>query len=268
VSHPKEDVMSFETLLIEQGGGIATVTLNRPPVNALNMKVGEEFGTVMATLEKDLSVRAVIITGSGDRAFAAGADIKEIGELSGSAAESMASEWHRVFKAMSASRLPVIAAINGVALGGGCELAMACDIRLASGAAAFGQPEINLGIIPGFGGTQRLARLVGKGRALEMLMSGESIDAREAHRIGLVNRIVADGEDLVGASIDFARGIVEKGAVALALIKECVYTGMELDLDQGLGYEAGRFGQVCETGDKTEGISAFLEKRKPVFTGK
>ncbi|MBT5872723.1 MAG: hypothetical protein HOH43_04840 [Candidatus Latescibacteria bacterium] len=259
--------MSFETLLIEQSNGVATVTLNRPPVNALNRAVGVELGAAFSAFEDDTNVRAIVLTGSGQRAFAAGADIKEIGALSGPEATTMANDWHRVLNAIAVSRIPFIAAVNGVALGGGCELAMACDIRIAASNAVFGQPEINLGIIPGFGGSQRLPRLVGRGRALELLLTGEPIDAQEAFRIGLVNRIVP-GEDLLEVSREFASKVAGKGAVALRLIKECVSAGLDRPLGDGLAYEAERFGDVCSTLDKAEGIAAFLEKRKPQFTGR
>lgn len=259
--------MSFETLLIEQSNGVVTVTLNRPPVNALNRAVGEELGAAFSAFEDDANVRAVVLTGSGQRAFAAGADIKEIEALSGAAATTMANDWHRVLNGIAVSRIPFIAAVNGVALGGGCELAMACDIRIAASNAVFGQPEINLGIIPGFGGSQRLPRLVGRGRALEILLTGEPIDAPEAYRIGLVNKIVP-GENLLEASREFAGKVAEKGAVALRLIKECVSTGLDRPLGDGLAYEAEKFGDVCSTFDKAEGIAAFLEKRKPEFTGR
>ncbi len=259
--------MSFETLLMEHNDGVVTITLNRPPVNALNTMVGQELGKAFEQLEQDASSRVVILTGSGDRAFAAGADIKEIGALSGADAEDMVNDWHHVLTGIEGGRLPVIAAVNGVALGGGCELAMACDIRIASQNAVFGQPEINLGIIPGFGGTQRLPRLIGRGRALEMIMSGDSISAEEAFNMGLANHIVpTDG--LMDAAQELACKIVGKGAVALRLIKECVSAGLDRPLDTGLAFEAGKFGEVCSTEDKAEGIAAFLEKRKPAFTGR
>ena len=259
--------MSFETLLIAQNDGVVTIKLNRPPVNALNTTVGQELGTAFEQLEQDPSAQVVILTGSGDRAFAAGADIKEIGALTGAGAEDMVNDWHRVLTGMEGGRLPIIAAVNGVALGGGCELTMACDIRIAAENAVFGQPEINLGIIPGFGGTQRLPRLVGRGRALEIIMSGESISAPEAFRIGLANHVVP-AEELMDAAQELARKFVGKGAVALRLIKECVSAGLDRPLDTGLVFEAGKFGEVCSTEDKAEGISAFLEKRKPAFTGR
>ena len=259
--------MAFETILIEQDEGIVTLSLNRPPVNALNTTVGAELREALDQIDHDSAARAVIITGSGDRAFAAGADIRELQDLAGPDAESMVQRWHHLFRWMETFRLPVIAAVNGVALGGGCELAMACDLRIASEQARFGQPEINLGLIPGWGGTQRLPRLIGRGRALEILLTGDLIDASEAHRIGLVNRIVP-GETLMDTVREIARNIASKGPVALRLIKACVDTGLDQPLDAALSFEARQFGVVSATEDKAEGIAAFLEKRPAGFHGR
>lgn len=259
--------MVFETLFVEQRDGIVTVTINRPPVNALNTKVRDELDAVMEQIEGDMSARVVILTGSGVRAFAAGADIREINELAGARAEAMVQGWHHVFSRMERLGQPIIAAINGVALGGGCELAMACDIRIAAEHATFGQPEINLGIIPGAGGTQRLPRLIGRGRALELMMTGDTIDAAEAYRMGLVNRVVP-ADALLETVQALAGKLATKGAIALRLIKECVHNGLDRPLEAALDFEAERFGLVCSTEDKSEGIAAFLDKRKPTFTGR
>lgn len=259
--------MAFETILMDQDKGIVTLSLNRPPVNALNTSTGAELGEALEQIDHDSAVRAIIITGSGDRAFAAGADIKELQSLSGADAESMVQKWHQLFRRMETFRLPIIAAVNGLALGGGCELAMACDLRIAAEQARFGQPEINLGLIPGWGGTQRLPRLIGRGRALELLLTGDMIDAAEAHRIGLVNRVVPD-DMLMDTTREMAGRIAGKGPIALRLIKACVDTGFDQPLDAALSYEAGQFGAVSATEDKTEGITAFLEKRPAEFQGR
>ena len=259
--------MAFETLLVEQHDGIVTITINRPPVNALHTTVRDELGEAFEQIDNDAEARVVILTGSGDRAFAAGVDIREISELAGAQAEAMVQDWHRVCARMEGLCQPVIAAVNGVALGGGCELAMACDIRIAADHTGFGQPEINLGIIPGIGGTQRLPRLIGRGRALELLMTGDTIDAAEAYRIGLVNRVVP-ADALMETAQTLAKKLASKSAIALRLIKECVNGGLDHSLDEALAFETGRFGTACSTEDKTEGITAFLEKRKPVFTGR
>lgn len=259
--------MAFDTLIVARQDGVVTVTINRPPVNALNTAVREELREVIEQVDRAAADRVLIVTGSGDRAFAAGADIQELKALAGAQAEAMVQAWHHLFTRMEGLGKPIIAAVNGVALGGGCELAMACDIRIAAEHAKFGQPEINLGLIPGWGGTQRLPRLVGRGRALELMMTGDPIDAAEAYRIGLVNRIVP-ADSLLEAAQDFARKLAGKGAVALSLIKACVNAGQDRLLDAALMLEARQFGRVCSTEDKTEGIAAFLEKRTPAFKGR
>lgn len=259
--------MSFETILVHQGEGVVTVTLNRPPVNALNATLGRELRDAFEQIEQDADARVVLLTGNGERAFAAGADIRELQTLGVTEAEVMSQQWHQLFRRMETFRLPIIAVVNGVAFGGGCELAMACDFRIASETARFGQPEINLGLIPGWGGTQRLPRLIGVGRALELLMTGDPIDASEALRIGLVNRVTR-AEDLLDTAMNLARTLSNKGSIALKLIKECVYTGIDGGLDAGLAFETRQFGAVCGTDDKSEGVSAFLEKRPPVFAGR
>lgn len=259
--------MAFQTIVVEPQEGIVTITLHRPPVNALSTAVRDELREAFEQIESDEAARVVILTGSGDRAFAAGADIREIGEKGQAEAAMMSRAWHALCLRMEGLEKPIIAAVNGVALGGGCELAMACDIRIASENARFGQPEINLGIIPGAGGTQRLPRLIGRGRALELLLTGEMIDAAEAYRIGLVNRVVP-AASLMATARDLAQTLAGKGAIAVRLIKECVNSGLDRDLADALAFEAERFGMVCSTEDKVEGIAAFLEKRRPSFKGR
>ena len=259
--------MSFEQILKEQDGGVVTITIDHPPLNVLSAQVGRELGEALDQIDDDPDASVVILTGSGDRAFAAGADIRELQRLSGSDAEEMTHRWHRLFRRIEGFRLPVIAAVNGVALGGGCELAMACDLRYASEKARFGQPEINLGLVPGWGGTQRLPRLIGRGRALELMMTGDMFDAAEAHRLGLVNRVTAP-EELMDTVGELAARMAAKGGVALASIKTCVNEGLDQGLDEALALEAREFGAVSSTEDKAEGIEAFLEKRPAQFRGR
>ena len=259
--------MSFEQILKEQDGGVVTITIDHPPLNVLSAQVGRELGEALDQIDDDPDASVVILTGSGDRAFAAGADIRELQRLSGSDAEEMTHRWHRLFRRIEGFRLPVIAAVNGVALGGGCELAMACDLRYASEKARFGQPEINLGLVPGWGGTQRLPRLIGRGRALELMMTGDMFDAAEAHRLGLVNRVTAP-EDLMETVGELAGRMAAKGGVALASIKTCVNEGLDQGLDEALALEAREFGAVSSSEDKAEGIAAFLEKRPAAFRGR
>lgn len=259
--------MSFEQILIEQDGGVVTITIDHPPLNVLSAQVGHELGEALDQIDGDPDASVVVLTGNGDRAFAAGADIRELQRLSGSDAEEMTHRWHRLFRRIEGFRLPVIAAVNGVALGGGCELAMACDLRYASEKARFGQPEINLGLVPGWGGTQRLPRLIGRGRALELMMTGDMFDAAEAHRLGLVNRVTAP-EDLMKTVGELAGRMAAKGGVALASIKTCVNEGLDQGLDEALALEAREFGAVSSSEDKSEGIAAFLEKRPAAFRGR
>lgn len=259
--------MSFEQILIEQDGGVVTITIDHPPLNVLSAQVGSELGKALDQIDGDPAASVAVLTGSGDRAFAAGADIRELQRLSGPGAEEMTHRWHRLFRRIEGFRLPVIAAVNGVALGGGCELAMACDLRYASGNARFGQPEINLGLVPGWGGTQRLPRLIGRGRALELMMTGDMFDAAEAHRLGLVNRVTAP-EDLMDCVGKLAGRMAAKGGVALASIKTCVNEGLDQGMDEALSLEAREFGAVSSTEDKAEGIEAFLEKRPARFRGR
>ena len=257
--------MHVENLLLEITEGIATVTVNRPAAfNALTISTLEELEGVVAEIVRNPDIRAAVLTGAGTKAFVAGADIAAMCNMTPAQARKLALLAHRTYAAIERSPKPFIAAVNGYALGGGCELAMACDIRVASESAKFGQPEINLGIMPGFGGTQRLPRLVGKGRALELILTGEMIDAREALRIGLVNRVVAQGE-LLDEARQLARKIAAKGLVALQLCKEAVGNGLEMDLTKACAYEAELFAYSFSTVDQKEGMGAFLEKRPAVF---
>jgi enoyl-CoA hydratase len=258
---------SFETLLLEQRGRVAIITINRPEKrNALNIKTREEGAALIEQLGADDSVGVVVITGAGDKAFIAGADI---GEFAGRTAlqqrEVMVAR--SLFNAIDTFPKPVIAMVNGYCLGGGCELALACDIRIASENASFGQPEINLGIIPGGGGTQRLTRLIGEGKAMEMILTGQIIDARTALAVGLVNHVVP-ADQLEAKTMELANSIAEKGPIAVSLAKEAVKIASRSTLDEGLRREVDLFALCFATEDKDEGVSAFLEKRKPVFKGK
>lgn len=259
--------MAFDNLLLERDDAVAIVTINRPKVlNALNRQTLAELRQALLELQADQSVRAVIITGAGDRGFVAGADISELATLSPTAAAERARTGQAVFDRIEQLGKPVIAAINGFALGGGCELAMACTLRLASDTAKLGQPEINLGLIPGYAGTQRLPRLVGKGRALELLLTGAPVTAVEAERIGLVNRVVP-AADLLSEARRLAQTLAAQAPVAVRFILEAVHAGLEMSRADGSLHEATLFGLVAATDDMREGTRAFLEKRKPVFKG-
>jgi enoyl-CoA hydratase len=260
--------MKFENVLVELEEQIAILTVNRPKTyNALNDVTIAEIGAALDEVEQNSSIRVVILTGAGEKAFVAGADIEELSTLNGLQGVAKSERGQvLMFKIANMSK-PVIVAINGFALGGGCELAMAGDIRIASERAKLGQPEINLGIIPGYGGTQRLPRLVGKGRALELLLTGRMIDAHEALQIGLVDKVVPP-EQLMDETRRLAREIANKAPIAVGLIKKCVSVGLETDLKSGCTYESTQFGTVCTTDDMAEGTTAFLEKRKPEFQGK
>jgi enoyl-CoA hydratase len=260
--------MAFTTLLYAVSDGIARITLNRPDkLNALNGVVIAELGDAIGHVEGDPGVRGVILTGAGPKAFVAGADISEIAEQGASEGKARALAGQLVFRRLERCGKPVIAAVNGFALGGGCELAMACHLRVASESAKFGQPEVKLGIGPGYGGTVRLPRLVGKGRALELLLTGQMIDAQEAWRIGLVNRVVP-ADRLLDEAEQLLRTILENGPLAIRACLEAVDAGLEMSLDQALLLEANHFGLLSGTADMREGTRAFLEKRKPVFQGK
>jgi len=255
------------TLLFELGDGLARVTINRPDkLNALNGTVIAELGDAVTRIETDAAIRGVILTGSGQKAFVAGADIAELTAQTPMEGKARSTLGQQVFRRLELCGKPVIAAVNGFALGGGCELAMACHIRIAAEHARFGQPEVKLGIGPGYGGTARLPRLVGKGRALELLLSGGMIDAAEAYRIGLVNRVVPAGKLLAEAET-LLRTILENGPLAIRACLEAVEAGLETDLDQALLLEANYFGLLSATEDMREGTKAFLEKRKPLFKG-
>lgn len=256
-----------ENLLIELEGNIQIVTVNRPEkLNALNEATRRELGEVLESARNDEKVRVVIITGAGEKSFIAGADINEFAGRSAVEQRSVMNS-RTGFSAADEFPKPIIAMINGFCLGGGCELALACDIRVASSNARFGQPEINLGIIPGGGGTQRLTRLIGEGRAMQMILTGEIIDAEEAKRIGLVNSIFPP-EELRNETLKLAARIAEKSPIALEMAKTAVKNAARLNLKSGLQSEIDLFALCFSTADKEEGVRAFIEKRKPVFTGR
>jgi enoyl-CoA hydratase len=257
-----------DTLLVAVGDGIATITLNRPRVrNALNAALLADLARALHEADADPRIRAIILTGAGDKAFAAGADIAELAALDGSrTGAAQARSGQALTLAMESMRTPIIAAVNGYALGGGCELAMAADIRIASDTAAFGQPEVNLGLIPGYGGTQRMARFVGRAMAMYLCLTGEIIDAREALRIGLVQRVVPLA-DLLDEARRVAGLIAAKAPLAVAATKRAIDEGLGLTMHAALAIDALHFGSVVDTADFREGTNAFLTKRAPVFTG-
>ncbi|HTD95726.1 MAG TPA: enoyl-CoA hydratase-related protein [Edaphobacter sp.] len=258
----------YETLLYEVQGPVATVTLNRPKVlHALNAQVFDELEAVFVALSTDKNIRVVLVTGLGDKAFAAGADINEIAATDTVTGAAKARRGQGVFRLIETCGRPVIALINGFALGGGCELAMACTMRVASETARLGQPEVKLGLVPGYGGTQRLPRLVGQPAALKLLLTGEMIGAAEALRIGLVDEVVPP-ERLISRGEALARAIVGMAPLAVAGCMEAVRRGGDLGIEDGLAVEAEVFGRLCGTTDKAEGTTAFLEKRAPVWAGR
>ena len=259
--------MNYEFLILEVADRIATLTINKPDkLNALSDATVAELGHAIDEIRMREDVGAAIVTGAG-RAFVAGADIRELSSQSPVIAKARARGGQDVFRRIETCSKPVIAAVNGFALGGGCELAMACHVRIASDQAKVGQPEVKLGLCPGYGGTQRLPRLVGKGRALQLLLTGETIDAAEALRIGLVNRVVHAAE-LMTAARELARQILANGPLAIALCIEAADRGLEMSLDEGLLLEANHFGLLAASEDMREGTTAFLEKRAPSFKGK
>jgi enoyl-CoA hydratase len=255
----------MQNLRLDRDGALALVTVNRPDkLNALNAATLGELEGVLHELRDDERAHVVVVTGAGEKAFVAGADIGELAKLDALSGRETARRGQRVFRALELFPKPVIAAVNGFALGGGCELALACHMRLASENASFGLPEVGLGVIPGYGGTQRLSRLVGSGRALELVLSGARISAEEAHRIGLVNRVVPQ-EKLLDETRALAAAILKNGPVAVRVALEAVQRGLDMPLDEALAFEASLFGVVCATEDMREGMAAFLEKRKPAF---
>jgi enoyl-CoA hydratase len=259
--------MTFDNVLIERDGDVASVTINRPKVlNALNSQTLDELRRAILELQHDASVRAIIVTGAGEKAFVAGADINELATQTPTGLREYALRGQHVFDLIENAGKPVIAAINGYALGGGCELAMACTLRLASDTAKIGQPEINLGVIPGYAGTQRLPRLVGVGRALELLLTGDQISAQEAHRLGLVNRVVP-ATALMTETRSLAATLAAKPPLAVRYIIDAVNQGLQMSLGEAQRFEATLFGLVAGTEDMREGTRAFLEKRKPQFKG-
>ncbi|HSA93264.1 MAG TPA: enoyl-CoA hydratase-related protein [Terriglobales bacterium] len=258
----------FENILYEKKAAIAYVTINRPKVlNALNMATMEELRAAFTQARDDREVRVVVLTGAGEKAFVAGADINELARHNPVEAKEYTHRGQSVLDLMENLGKPVIACINGFALGGGCEIAMACTMRLASENARLGQPEVKLGIMAGYGGTQRLPRLVGKGLAMQILLTGEMITAQEAHRIGLVNEVVPQAELLPRAEA-IAQKIIANAPLALQYTMEAVNKGMEMSLPEALYLEATLFGMCCATEDKREGTTAFLEKRPAQFKGK
>ena len=260
--------MNFANLLIERDAAVAVLTVNRPAVlNALNTQTLDELRRAILELKHDESVRAVVLTGAGAKSFVAGADINELATQTPITGREHAIAGQHVLDLLEHMGKPVIAAINGYALGGGCELAMACTIRIAADTAKLGQPEINLGLIPGYAGTQRLARIVGRGRALELLLTGDQVTAQEAHRLGLVNRVVPAAE-LMAEAKKLAAALAAKAPIAVRYILEAVHKGLEMPFAQAQIFEATLFGLVASTEDMREGTRAFLEKRKPEFTGK
>lgn len=260
--------MPYSSLLYELRDGVATITINRPDkLNALNDTVILELGQAVGAVEADEAIRGVILTGAGAKAFVAGADIAELSRQGPLDGKARALAGQAVFRRLERLGKPVIAAVNGFALGGGCELAMACHIRIAGDRAKFGQPEVKLGIGPGYGGTVRLPRLVGRGRALELLLTGEVIDAQEAYRIGLVNRVVP-ADRLLAEAESLLRTILANGPLAVRLCLEAVDTGLEIPFDEALKLEANSFGLLASTLDMREGMTAFLEKRPAAFQGR
>jgi enoyl-CoA hydratase len=262
------DLQNYEHIVVDVSGGVAILVLNRPKVlNALSAALLTELDSALDGLAADDAVRVVIVTGAGEKAFAAGADIQELAGVNGLEGQTLALRGQEVFGKLENLGKPVIAAINGFALGGGCELAMAATIRIASETAKLGQPEVKLGLIPGYGGSQRLPRLVGKGAAMKLLLTGEMIGAAEALRIGLVDEVVPAPELIMRAGA-LAMTIAGMAPVAIRQCLAAVHAGYDLPLDEALAHEAALFGICCSTADKNEGTKAFLEKRAPVWSGK
>jgi enoyl-CoA hydratase len=260
--------IGYENVLFEAKNKIGYVTINRPGVlNALNAQTILELMAIFSRIRSDDRIHGAILTGAGEKAFVAGADINELAQQLAVGGKDFALRGQAVFNFIEDLGKPVIAAVNGYALGGGCELAMACTMRVASEKAKFGQPEANLGVIPGYGGTQRLSRLVGLGRAMEIVLTGEPIDAGEAYRIGLVNKVVPP-DTLIPTCEEMLKKIISKGPVAVRMAMEALNHGMRVSLHEGLHYEANLFGLTCATEDMREGTRAFIEKREAKFKGK
>jgi len=257
--------MNYQNILYEIKNHTGLVTINRPDkLNALNNQTINEIEDVIKSIKSNPDIFIVVITGSGEKAFVAGADIAELNNLEVISAKEFSEKGNRVFRSIETLDKPVIAAVNGFALGGGCELALACHIRIASDNAKFGQPEVNLGIIPGYGGTQRLSRVINSARALEMILTGDMISADEAFRIGLVNKVYPQAE-LLNKTLELAEKIASKGQQAIRFALKAVKATDNMSLSEGLSYEASLFALTCGTEDFKEGTSAFLQKRKPDF---
>lgn len=257
----------FENLILDKNNGILTITINRPDkLNALNAATIEEIRMAIEIAYEDNEVKGIIITGSGEKAFVAGADINEIAALNELNSRKFAENGQEVFSSIEDCEKPVIAAINGFALGGGCELAMACHMRIATENAKFGQPEVNLGLIPGYGGTQRLTQLVGKGKAMELMMTGDMISAEEARHLGLVNHLVRDRRELMEKSEEILHKIAKKAPLAIGMVINCINAAFDSE-ENGYQTEANSFARCCKSEDFKEGTSAFLEKRSPTFAG-
>lgn len=261
-------MLEYNTLLLEKKNGIGTLTINRPKnLNALNKEVLEELTQVLKAVEKDEDIHVLIITGAGEKAFVAGADIKEMKDKNAIEGRDFSTLGNAAFSQLENLRQPTIAAVNGFALGGGCELAMACDIRIGSVNAKFGQPEVGLGITPGFGGTQRLSRLVGLAKAKELIYTAKTINANEAMSIGLLNQLV-EAADLIAEAEKMAQAIMKQSPLAVEASKKAINRGYEMDLVHGLEMEAEMFGALFATEDQKEGMTAFTEKRKAAFKRK
>ncbi len=258
---------SFENILTSVDSKVMTITINRPSsLNALNAQTIKELGEAIELAKNNSDVAGIVITGAGEKSFVAGADISEIASLNDVNGRSFAEAGQKVFEDIENCEKPVIAAVNGFALGGGCELAIACHIRVATQNAKFGQPEVSLGLIPGYGGTQRLTKLVGQGRALELMLTGDLINADEAYRMGLVNHVVADYKELEDKVASIMNKIISKAPLALGLVISCVNAANSEE--NGYQVEANAFAHCCQTEDKEEGTKAFLEKRAPIFNGR
>lgn len=258
--------MAFENVLLEQPeAGIHVLTVNRPKVlNALNPETIEEIAAAAMQVGEDPGARVLLVTGAGEKAFVAGADISRMVAMTPTESRYFAAQGQRAFRTLEELPVPVIGVVNGFALGGGCELALSCDIILAGAKAVFGQPEVNLGILPGFGGTQRLPRLIGRGMAMELMVTGRQVKAEEARDLGIANHVYADA-DLMEKALEMARLIMTKGPGAVGRVKQAVRRGLEMDLDNGCEVEADQFGLAVTGEEHKEGMNAFLERRKPEF---